>query len=249
MTKNHSARKGANIQGTRKRRQLLEAAGRAFAEKGYAGTTIRDIAEIANVQPSALIYHFDNKENLFRATLKFHIMENANLAKIADALDEIDYSNPEQSFSNVFFDLTKRIIGAFHGPRGKIPHLAGLIMSMLVDGNKLTTKMVQELGVNSMKKLSDTLMRIKPDITPTNLFWWRHLYWSLIFYTLFGEQILLARMNEKKYPREFLDTVAYRIAKTCCNHLGLPTPGGDNNNWQLEINADSVERLQQVDEK
>ena len=198
MTKNHSARKGANIQGTRKRRQLLEAAGRAFAEKGYAGTTIRDIAEIANVQPSALIYHFDNKENLFRATLKFHIMENANLAKIADTLDEIDYANPEQSFSNVFFELTKRIIGAFHGPRGKIPHLAGLIMSMLVDGNKLTTNMVQELGVNSMKKLSDTLMKIKPDITPTNLFWWRHLYWSLIFYTLFGEQILLARMNEKE---------------------------------------------------
>lgn len=83
MTKNHSARKGANIQGTRKRRQLLEAAGKAFANGGYAGTTIRDIAEIANVQPSALIYHFDNKENLFRATLRYHIIENANLEKSA----------------------------------------------------------------------------------------------------------------------------------------------------------------------
>ena len=238
MTKNHSARKGVNIQGTRKRRQLLEAAGKAFGEMGYAGTTIRDIDEIANVQPSALIYHFDNKENLFRATLRYHIIENANLEKLADVFDSIDGSNP-QEFANALLETTKSVISAFHGPKGRVPHLTGLLISMLIDGDKLTNKMVQELGSKAMEKITASLVKIKPNLTDTDLFWWRQLYWALIFYTLFGEQMLLARMGEKKYPKEFLDTLALRVTKACCRRLDLPIPTGEDT-WQLPNIMESI---------
>lgn len=239
MTKNHSARKGANIQGTRKRRQLLEAAGKAFANGGYAGTTIRDIAEIANVQPSALIYHFDNKGNLFRATLRYHIIENANLEKIGEEFDNIDVNNP-QTFSDSLYAATKRIIGAFHGPRGKVPHLLGLVIAMLTDGDKETSRMVMKLGADAMEKACTLLAKIRPELTATDVFWWRHLYWGQIFYTLYGEPILLARMSEKKYPREFLDALALRITTACCTRLHLPAPNGSAP-WELGKSAEQSE--------
>ena len=163
--------------------------------------------------------------------MRYHILDNANLERIADAFDTVDGSDP-QSFSDALYETTKKIIGVFHGPKGKVPHLTGLVVSMLIDSNKQTNKMVQELGINSTEKISSILLKIRPDLTPTELFWWRHLYWSQIFYTLYGEQILLARMGAKKYPRDFLETIALRIVKSCCMRVGLPSPQGPDD-WKL----------------
>ncbi|VTU46353.1 HTH-type transcriptional repressor KstR2 (plasmid) [Variovorax sp. SRS16] len=45
--------------------QLIEIASRLFAARGYAGTSLRDIAEEARVTKAALYYHFPNKEALY----------------------------------------------------------------------------------------------------------------------------------------------------------------------------------------
>lgn len=45
--------------------QLLEIAGRLFAKNGFKGTSLRDIAEEANITKAALYYHFPNKEALY----------------------------------------------------------------------------------------------------------------------------------------------------------------------------------------
>lgn len=52
-----------------RRAEILEAALRTFAEKGYAATTNADIARAAGVTPAALYYYFPSKEELFRAAL------------------------------------------------------------------------------------------------------------------------------------------------------------------------------------
>jgi len=45
--------------------QLIEIASRLFAIRGYTGTSLRDIAEEANITKAALYYHFPNKEALY----------------------------------------------------------------------------------------------------------------------------------------------------------------------------------------
>jgi AcrR family transcriptional regulator len=49
--------------------QLLEIASRLFATHGYAGTSLRDIAEEARITKAALYYHFPNKEALYQQIL------------------------------------------------------------------------------------------------------------------------------------------------------------------------------------
>lgn len=44
------------------RRQLLDAAARAFAEKGFPAVTLQDIADRAEVTKGAVYFHFKNKE-------------------------------------------------------------------------------------------------------------------------------------------------------------------------------------------
>lgn len=46
------------------RRKILDAAARAFLQKGYEATTLQEIAEAASMQAGSLYYHFDSKERL-----------------------------------------------------------------------------------------------------------------------------------------------------------------------------------------
>lgn len=52
------------------RERLLETAIGMFAQKGYAGTSVREIAEQAGVSKPVLYYYFKSKEGLFLAILE-----------------------------------------------------------------------------------------------------------------------------------------------------------------------------------
>ena len=57
---------------------VLEAAVRAFAAGGYAGTSVHDILKATGLSKPTLYYHFGSKEGLFRAILSFAYDESFN---------------------------------------------------------------------------------------------------------------------------------------------------------------------------
>ena len=52
------------------RRELLEAAGEVFAEKGFAKATVRAICDHAGANVAAINYYFGNKQGLYREAIK-----------------------------------------------------------------------------------------------------------------------------------------------------------------------------------
>lgn len=58
-----------NADGQRTRQAILDAALALFAEKGYFGTSLRDVARAVGVRESALYHYFPGKEALFEAIL------------------------------------------------------------------------------------------------------------------------------------------------------------------------------------
>ena len=53
------------------RQRLLDTATELFAEKGYAGTSVREIVERAGVSKPVLYYYFKSKQGLFYAILEW----------------------------------------------------------------------------------------------------------------------------------------------------------------------------------
>ena len=57
--------------------RLIDAAGEAFADKGFHATTTRDIAARAGMSPAGVYVHFATKEDLL-----FHLSERGHLAAL-----------------------------------------------------------------------------------------------------------------------------------------------------------------------
>ena len=51
------------------KQQILDAALKLFSHKGYGATSVRDIAEEANLSKGNVYHHFPDKETIFRALL------------------------------------------------------------------------------------------------------------------------------------------------------------------------------------
>ncbi|MBM4245719.1 MAG: DUF1956 domain-containing protein [Deltaproteobacteria bacterium] len=58
------------------RRRLLEAAGEVFAEHGFRAATVQQICRRADANIAAVNYHFSDKEQLYRAVIRYAEQEN-----------------------------------------------------------------------------------------------------------------------------------------------------------------------------
>ena len=72
------------------RSQILEAAEKAFYERGVARTTLADIAALAGVTRGAIYWHFNNKADLVQAMLDSLTEPLEELARASEHEDELD---------------------------------------------------------------------------------------------------------------------------------------------------------------
>jgi AcrR family transcriptional regulator len=71
------------------RKQILDAALRLFSEKGFARTSVRDIAQAAGITDAAIYYHFDSKRDLFEA-----LIEERGFTAALESLETVEVAIP-----------------------------------------------------------------------------------------------------------------------------------------------------------
>jgi len=89
-----------------RRTRILEAAAVVFPQKGYAATTLQDVAQEADVASSAIYQYFRNKEDLFLA-----LTDNLSFIPI---LDEINRSLDEEKDLE-YEDIRRSLIAVAEG--------------------------------------------------------------------------------------------------------------------------------------
>lgn len=91
------------------REALLTAAKKVFAEKGYDGATVKDLADAAGVNVSMVSYYFNGKENLFGECLasvgKHHVASAQKVLKAPTTPEE--FRLRLQLFAEEFIELNK----------------------------------------------------------------------------------------------------------------------------------------------
>lgn len=115
-----SVRKRTRAQTTADRpSQITEAALRMFAERGFAGTRLEDVALEAGISKAALYLYFDSKERLFEAVIR-----QAIAPKLEQAITMID------AFEGSTASLVKMLLAVFEKAiDSPVPIVAKLIVA------------------------------------------------------------------------------------------------------------------------
>lgn len=123
--------------------RILDAAEALFAARGFAGTSVRDIANAVGLNPASLYNHFDNKEALYEAVLERGIRPLVDALERAAKSDTLDASD---------------LIGAVMAQLSRTPQLPRLIHHEALTGgehlNEVVRNWVRPLLVPAMAAAS-----------------------------------------------------------------------------------------------
>jgi AcrR family transcriptional regulator len=143
-----------NADGQRTRQAILDAALDLFGERGFFGTSLRDVARAVGVRESALYNYFPGKDALFDAILAAH--QDSRLEQLAPLAD-----GPIDDGRAVLLRLATATLGGYVEPREQ--KLFRILMS---DGIRLSKSgrlnLYERLG-HSRERLHDILRRLIRD--------------------------------------------------------------------------------------
>ncbi|MEY9844155.1 AcrR family transcriptional regulator [Streptacidiphilus sp. BW17] len=117
------------------RARLLEAAVAAFAEKGFRGTTTRDIAAAAGMSPAALYVHHKSKEELLYLISKAG--HESTLQLVQDAIGPAD-DEPTAALRRVIHDFA-----ASHARGQTVARIVNYELNSLTDEHLTEIKQIR----------------------------------------------------------------------------------------------------------
>ncbi len=127
------------------RDRIVASALRCFAEKGYAGTSLREIAEAARTTKPMIYYYFTNKEGLYISTL------GSLLQEFADAIDQATHADdPPVEKLRSFCDAYLRYF------ESQEPHIAFVVREVF----GLGVNIMHEFGRRLDERIHSRLKRI-----------------------------------------------------------------------------------------
>ncbi|MDH5389353.1 MAG: TetR/AcrR family transcriptional regulator [Gammaproteobacteria bacterium] len=127
------------LSGPERRQSILKESQRLFAEKGFHGVSIDEIARAVDVSPAILYRHFSSKQALYDAVL---LELSSQRESYVDAV-----VNSDANFEEVLIGMTEVFIRSIDTN----PNLLRIEMQSLLDGNPATSEFFE----NRWKSFSD----------------------------------------------------------------------------------------------
>ena len=147
-----SSRPGRSRRGAETAQRILDAAEALFAERGYAGTTLRDVAERVDLRIPSLYNHFESKESLYQAVLE------RGVAPVMTALSEALEAGPSM------LERPDRLIEETMTALVDRPMLPRLILHETLSGGQHLTPMLRDI-MQPVFGHAQTLLELTPHRT------------------------------------------------------------------------------------
>jgi AcrR family transcriptional regulator len=177
--------------GTRKR--LLDAAERLFAERGLAGTSVREITEAAGANLASINYHFRSKESLYNEVFMRRVAElREPVLAAAEEATILAGRNPERALLALGLAFL-----APHEDRETSQHLLGLFARESIDTCLPPDLLVRELLLPTTDAMTRVIRKIRPSLPLATAKACAGSYFAQLLHIIKGARFGLSPVDEQ----------------------------------------------------
>jgi AcrR family transcriptional regulator len=178
-----------DAEGTRDR--ILRTAERLFAERGFNGVSVRELAAAAQVNIASIGYHFDSKEGLLSEVYRRHCepMIEERLRGLADS----SRLRGKAKVAAIIEAFIRPALAQVEAEDGETFIRLRAVLSG--ENSELLEKLVAENFDQSSTAFIDELCACLPHLTRTDVCWRFHFLLGAIYYTAAGPHRITAFSN------------------------------------------------------
>jgi AcrR family transcriptional regulator len=164
--------------------RLLNAAEELFCERGFEGTTVRELATAAGCNIASVNYYFGGKENLYIELWRGHLerMRETRLESIQQVVSQPEGFSLEQ--------LLSAFAHSFMGPlvdQPKAHRLIKLMTREMIDERLPANMFIDEVITPTMKAMTPALLKACPNLEPSKV--------PLVIFSIAGQLVHLVRIH------------------------------------------------------
>jgi AcrR family transcriptional regulator len=205
----------SKISGEERRASIIRTARTVFVDKGFHGTTTRELAAAAGVSEALLFKHFPSKETLYSAILKSCFEDEGS--KMTERLRSLKPSTSALVF--LVHDLVSHILGGRPDERER--SVFRLVIRSLMDEGEFTRLAIQGGPLHWVRNVTKCIEAAKAagdmidaPVRPNLGGWFVHqLVTGVLIHSLPGESVI-----DYGVPREELVT---QVIWFCLRGMGL----------------------------
>lgn len=169
--------------GSSTRDRLLDTAERMFADRGFAGVSLRDIATVAKVNIAAAHYHFGSKAGLFEAVFVRRAAPVCELThRMLDAAEE--WRGRDEHLEQI---LRAYLVPTFRGPTGRSRDVRNYnrlrAHIIIVQDQRFARKLLKKTYAVLSRRIVDALAGALPTLPARELAWRFHILLGTIIFS------------------------------------------------------------------
>jgi AcrR family transcriptional regulator len=198
--------------------RILETAGEMFADKGFEGTTVREICHQAKVNIAAVNYYFRDKERLYIEAVKLACREDTERVPLPDWSSDAPAASRLRDFIHT---MANRMLGNAR-PRWQ----AQLVLREMAHPTAACTEWVEEHIRPTANVLGGILRDLLPHASEQTL---RLTGFSIMGQIVFHKAFrpIVTRLDGVEQSAEYTpEVLAGHISRFCLAALGLEKPPG-----------------------
>lgn len=169
--------------------KILDAAELLFADKGFNGTSLREITSLAEVNLAAVNYHFGSKKELIKAVMSRYMNELS--PRLESALSALCHENVQPNLIDVFSAFIDPLLHLNDFKENGTSVFLQLLGRGYTDSQGFLRWFLTTQYPNVFSNFTQAVHKAYPELTAEEIFWRLHFTMGTIVFTMSSSDALI----------------------------------------------------------
>jgi AcrR family transcriptional regulator len=169
--------------------KILDAAENLFADKGFNGTSLREITSLADVNLAAVNYHFGSKKELIKSVMSRYMNELS--PKLQSALSIICQQSTAPSLDEVFSAFIDPLLSLNIFRENGTSNFLQLLGRGYTDSQGFLRWFLTTQYPEVITNFVNAVQRAYPELSAEDIFWRLHFTMGTVVFTMSSSDALM----------------------------------------------------------